>query len=75
MVALSVPEQDRGLRTTLRSRLRLLGFAALYDGVWVSPRSLDTETQSLLRDLGIDTATVLRCTEGPGRATRSRRST
>src|SRR5690606_31925808 len=37
VVAFSVPEQDRDVRTALRARLRLLRFAALYDGVWVSP--------------------------------------
>ncbi len=68
VVAFSVPEQDRGLRTTLRSRLRLLGFAALYDGVWVSPHALGADAQLLLRELGIDTATVLRCAEVPGGA-------
>lgn len=66
VVAFSVPEQDRGLRTALRSRLRVLGFAALYDGVWVSPRDLGADAQDLLRDLGIETATVLRCATVPG---------
>jgi phenylacetic acid degradation operon negative regulatory protein len=66
VVTFSVPEQDRGVRTTLRSRLRLLGFAALYDGVWVSPRDLGGDAQELLRELGIGTATVLRCTQVPG---------
>ncbi|MFS8199729.1 PaaX family transcriptional regulator C-terminal domain-containing protein [Streptomyces sp. CWNU-52B] len=66
VVAFSVPEQDRGLRTALRSRLRVLGFAALYDGVWVSPRDLGEDAQELLRELGIGTATVLRCATVPG---------
>ncbi|MFE0417258.1 PaaX family transcriptional regulator [Streptomyces tendae] len=66
VVAFSVPEQARGLRTALRSRLRLLRFAALYDGVWVSPHDLGADAQSLLRELGIETATVLRCVAVPG---------
>ncbi|WNE95168.1 PaaX family transcriptional regulator C-terminal domain-containing protein [Streptomyces luomodiensis] len=66
VVAFSVPEQDRSLRTTLRSRLRVLRFAALYDGVWVSPHDLGTEARRLLGELGIDSATVLRCTAVPG---------
>ncbi|WP_413755596.1 PaaX family transcriptional regulator C-terminal domain-containing protein [Streptomyces sp. MMBL 11-3] len=66
VVAFSVPEQARSLRTTLRSRLRVLGFAALYDGVWVSPRDLGAQAQELQRELGIATATVLRCTTVPG---------
>lgn len=66
VVAFSVPEQARSLRTSLRSRLRVLGFAALYDGLWVSPHDLGTQAQELLRDLGIATATVLRCATVPG---------
>ncbi|MFE1048578.1 PaaX family transcriptional regulator C-terminal domain-containing protein [Streptomyces olivaceus] len=66
VVAFSVPEQARGLRTALRSRLRLLRFAALYDGVWVSPHDLGADAQALLRELGIETATVLRSAAVPG---------
>ncbi|GAB3577558.1 PaaX family transcriptional regulator C-terminal domain-containing protein [Amycolatopsis endophytica] len=66
VVAFSVPEQDRGLRTTLRSRLRVLRFAALYDGVWVSPHDVGSAALEVLRDLGIRTATVFRSTEVPG---------
>ncbi|MGV9620657.1 PaaX family transcriptional regulator [Streptomyces tendae] len=66
VVAFSVPEQARGLRTALRSRLRLLRFAALYDGVWVSPHDLGADAQALLQELAIETATVLRCVAVPG---------
>src|SRR5690606_8130028 len=66
VVAFSVPEQERGVRTTLRSRLRVLRFAALYDGVWVSPHDVGAEARELLRELGVDTATVLRATEVAG---------
>lgn len=66
VVAFSVPEQDRALRTTLRSRLRVLRYAPLYDGMWVSPHDLGGETRALLRDLGLDRATVLRCAAASG---------
>jgi len=66
VVAFSVPEQDRALRTSLRSQLRVLRFAALYDGVWVSPHDVGQQALTLLRDLGIATATVLRAEEVPG---------
>ncbi|MFJ8818003.1 MULTISPECIES: PaaX family transcriptional regulator [Amycolatopsis] len=66
VVAFSVPEQDRTLRNNLRSRLRVLRFAALYDGVWVSPHDAGEEALEVLRELGITTATVLRSTEVPG---------
>lgn len=52
---------------SLRSAPALvLRFAGLYDGVWVSPHNVGAEVRELLRDLGIDTATVLRTTEVPG---------
>ncbi|TWE30463.1 PaaX family transcriptional regulator [Prauserella muralis] len=63
VVTFSVPEQDRGLRTALRARLRVLGFAALYDGVWVSPHDQAATASRMLNELGLLTATVLRSTE------------
>src|SRR5690606_9699664 len=66
VVAFSVPEQDRDVRTALRARLRLLRFAALYDGVWVSPHDTGADARAVLDELGIATATVLRSTEVPG---------
>ncbi|WP_410573235.1 PaaX family transcriptional regulator C-terminal domain-containing protein [Amycolatopsis sp. cmx-4-61] len=68
VVTFSVPEQDRGLRTALRSRLRVLRFAALYDGVWVSPHDLAEPALEALRELGLGSATVFRATEVPGSA-------
>ncbi|WP_028663187.1 PaaX family transcriptional regulator [Saccharomonospora halophila] len=66
VVGFSVPEQARGVRTTLRSRLRLLSFAALYDGFWVCPHDRGEQARHMLAELGVDTATVLRCAEVPG---------
>jgi phenylacetic acid degradation operon negative regulatory protein len=66
VVAFSVPEQDREVRAALRVRLRLLRFAALYDGVWVSPHDTGADARAVLDELGVGTATVLRCTEVPG---------
>lgn len=60
VVAFSVPEEERGLRTALRTRLRVLGFAPLYDGVWVSPHDQTDTAAGLLDELGVTTATVLR---------------
>ncbi|OZM76076.1 PaaX family transcriptional regulator C-terminal domain-containing protein [Pseudonocardia sp. MH-G8] len=68
VVAFSVPEQDREVRTALRTRLRVLRFAALYDGVWVSPHDSATAAREVLDELGIATATVLRATDVPGRS-------
>lgn len=66
VVAFSVPEQEREVRTALRSRLRVAGLAALYDGVWVSPRDVAGQVRTLLADLGVERGTVLRATEAPG---------
>jgi phenylacetic acid degradation operon negative regulatory protein len=43
MVAFTVPEDQRRLRPMLRGRLQSLGFAPLYDGLWVSPHAPDKE--------------------------------
>lgn len=56
----SVPEEQRDQRHALRTRLRWLGFAPLYDGMWVSPRAGAAETLKVLRELGVGSATVFR---------------
>jgi len=60
IVAFSVPETQRQLRHSIRSSLRWLGFAALYDGLWCSPRQEQDAALAALADLGIDSATVMR---------------
>ena len=59
VVVFSVPEERRDVRHALRTRLRWLGFASLYDGVWVSPRPVAAESAGVLRELGVEQATVL----------------
>ncbi|RNL87614.1 PaaX family transcriptional regulator [Halostreptopolyspora alba] len=63
VVAFSVPEEERGLRSELRTRLRVLRFAALYDGVWVTPHDQTEAALAVLSELGVTAATVLRSTE------------
>lgn len=60
VAAFTLPEERRDLRHALRTQLRWLGFAALYDGMWVSPRADPQETWALLRSIGVRDATVLR---------------
>jgi phenylacetic acid degradation operon negative regulatory protein len=55
----SIPEEQRHTRHALRARLRWLGFAPLYDGVWVSPWPRAEEAVEALESLGVDAATVL----------------
>ena len=58
VVIFSVPEDQRDVRHVLRTRLRWLGFAPLYDGVWVSPRAHATEAAELLAGLEVPNSTV-----------------
>jgi len=59
VVIFSVPEDQRDVRHVLRTRLRWLGFAPLYDGAWVSPRGNVDEAVALLEELGVASATLL----------------
>jgi phenylacetic acid degradation operon negative regulatory protein len=58
VVAFSVPEHRRHTRPALRSRLRSLGYAPLYDGVWVSPRPPTDDLDRVLGDLEIEASSV-----------------
>jgi phenylacetic acid degradation operon negative regulatory protein len=59
VVAFSLPEEQRGARNQLRTRLRWLGFASLYDGLWLSPRNLTEEVGRILQDEVPGSATVM----------------
>ena len=60
VVAYSVPEAERRLRHGIRTKLRWLGFAALYDGLWCSPWDLQGSALEILSELGVRSATVMR---------------
>ncbi|MCP2635660.1 PaaX family transcriptional regulator [Microbacterium sp. HD4P20] len=62
VLAFSIPESQRSTRHLARSRLKWLGFAPLYDGVWVSPLDHAAEAMAQLRDLGIADVTAMRAT-------------
>lgn len=66
LAAFSVPQNNSRARHTLRERLRWLGFAPLYDALWVSPHDRGSEVVHQLSELGIETATVFRATTVPG---------
>jgi phenylacetic acid degradation operon negative regulatory protein len=66
LVAFSIPEHNRAARDALRKQLRWLGFAPLYDGLWVAPRDRAAEVVSQLSELGISTATAFRASTVPG---------
>ena len=58
-VAFSVPESARATRHALRTRLRWLGFAPLFDGLWVCPHPVAEEANQALDDLGVESATTI----------------
>jgi phenylacetic acid degradation operon negative regulatory protein len=63
LAAFSLPEQQRDVRHAVRVRLKWLGFASLYDGLWISPRAEPAEVSAALTGLGVGTATVLRASD------------
>lgn len=63
MVAFTVPEDQRRLRPMLRGRLQSLGYAPLYDGLWVSPHAPDKELDIALEIAPPQSCTVIRATE------------
>ena len=65
MIAFTVPEDQRRLRPMLRARLQSLGFAPLYDGLWVSPHAPDSELDIALEVAPPRSCTVIRATELP----------
>ena len=65
MVAFTVPEDQRRLRPMLRGRLQSLGFAPLYDGLWVSPHPPETGLDIALKIAPPQSCTVIRATELP----------
>lgn len=65
VAAFSLPEDKRDLRHLTRSRLRWLGFASLFDGVWISPNANPSDTRQELVNLGVSTASVMIARELP----------
>lgn len=61
VAAFSIPEDQRDTRHSLRVRLRWLGLAPLYDGVWVSPHDRTRLVADALHELEVGNATVFVC--------------
>ncbi|MDQ1292933.1 MAG: PaaX family transcriptional regulator [Actinomycetota bacterium] len=60
LIAFSLPEGGDTRRRALRSRLRTLGYAPLYDALWVSPHPPNQETTLALAEIGPGRTTVFR---------------
>ncbi|WP_030442975.1 PaaX family transcriptional regulator [Actinoplanes subtropicus] len=60
LIAFSFPEADNTYRRAFRGRLRWLGFAPLYDGVWISPDTLNPTVREGLAAVTLGTMSVFR---------------
>jgi phenylacetic acid degradation operon negative regulatory protein len=66
VVIFSVPEERRDARHAARGRLRWLGFAPLYDGVWICPHDRAAEAVRVLAELGVRQYTGMTAEVPPG---------
>ncbi|MET7468131.1 PaaX family transcriptional regulator C-terminal domain-containing protein [Micromonospora sp. NPDC005686] len=60
IVAFSLPQDHGAQRRALRGQLRWLGFAPLYDGLWISPYELAAPARARLAQLALGAVTVFR---------------
>ena len=60
LVAFSLPNELSVERRALRSQLRWLGFAPLYDALWISPSALAPRATAKLTDHDLGAVTVFR---------------
>ncbi|NUT20905.1 MAG: PaaX family transcriptional regulator [Hamadaea sp.] len=60
LVAFSLPEEQGAQRRSLRAELRWLGFAPLYDGLWVSPDEINPTVERRLGAVAFGALTVFR---------------
>ncbi|MEV4132967.1 PaaX family transcriptional regulator C-terminal domain-containing protein [Dactylosporangium sp. NPDC049742] len=60
LIAFSLPQQERTLRRALRGQLRWLGYAPLYDGLWISPHPLTPAATAQVAGVAPGAVTVFR---------------
>ena len=60
LIAFSLPQEEGTQRRALRAQLRWLGYAPLYDGLWISPHALAKQTTAQLTQLSLGALTVFR---------------
>lgn len=53
LLTYSIPESKRSLRRGLRKRLQWLGFGALHQATWISPRDLRPQVEQVVEALNI----------------------
>lgn len=57
-VVFSIPEEQREIRRELRTQLLSLGFGNLHDAVWISPHDRRETALAMIRELGVQKASV-----------------
>jgi phenylacetic acid degradation operon negative regulatory protein len=60
LIAFSLPQERSAQRRALRGQLRWLGYAPLYDGLWISPHAWTQKTWTKLSQLTLGTVTAFR---------------
>lgn len=60
LIAFSLPQEASAERRALRGQLRWLGYAPLYDGLWVSPHDLDNKARAELSKTALGATSVFR---------------
>jgi phenylacetic acid degradation operon negative regulatory protein len=60
LVAFSLPQEASAERRALRGQLRWLGYAPLYDGLWVTPHNLGHTSIAKLSAIALGATTVFR---------------
>ncbi|MCO8271551.1 PaaX family transcriptional regulator [Actinoplanes sp. TRM 88003] len=60
LIAFSLPQAERTRRQELRDQLRWMGYAPLYDGLWISPHDLPDKARAHLSGFAPGTMTVFR---------------
>lgn len=60
--AFSIPEERRNIRPILRKKLRWVGFAPMYDGLWVSPYAATAQVAAIAAELAIDSCAIIKGT-------------
>jgi phenylacetic acid degradation operon negative regulatory protein len=60
LIAFTLPQEENTERRGLRAQLRWMGYAPLYDGLWVSPRELTEKARAQLARLALGAMTVFR---------------
>jgi phenylacetic acid degradation operon negative regulatory protein len=60
LVSFSFPQEERSQRRTLRGQLRWLGYAPLYDALWVSPDAPNPTVKDQLATITSGTMTMFR---------------